>query len=289
MNYKRFLKDCGAQYNIIMKFHSPLRYPGGKTFLAKEFERILEAIKLDKPTYVEPYAGGAGAALSLLFTDKVERIVINDYDEAIYSFWKAVTENTDSFVRKIYSTPVTVSEWQKQREIYFDAGADRFKRGFATFFLNRTNISGVMNAWPIGGIDQEGNYKIDARFSKKGLAARVYKIGKYADRIEVRNDDGIELAREYLKRPKTFIYLDPPYYKKGSMLYLNNYDLGDHENLAELLNANAAKDWVLTYDQRKVIRDLYPDRDRKQLDLKYRVRDSKRAHELMIFSDTTCV
>jgi DNA adenine methylase len=272
-----------------MRFNSPLRYPGGKAFLASEFERILAEIGMDRPTYVEPYAGGAGAALTLLFAGKVRNIVINDYDKAIYSFWRAVTEESGRFAKRVLSTPISVSEWKKQRKVYEDESTGFFERGFATFFLNRTNRSGVMNAWPIGGLNQSGNYKIDARFNRKDLAARILKIGEYRGQITVLNEDGIALTKKYLKKENTFIYLDPPYFKKGAMLYLNHYVKGDHEDLAELLNANPQKDWVLTYDQRKVIRNLYPERNRRQLSLKYRVHDSKKAHELMIFSDTTFV
>lgn len=272
-----------------MKFYSPLRYPGGKTFLGEEFGRIMAAIGLTKPIYVEPYAGGAGAALALLYTDKVKRIVINDRDTAIYAFWKAVTEHPTSFIRKIHSVPVTVGEWEKQREIYKDEGADILARGFATFFLNRTNVSGVMNAWPIGGIKQTGTYKIDARFNKKTLAARVRKVGEYADRIEVRNDDGIELTKKFLKKDNAFIYLDPPYFKKGAMLYMNHYESSDHDDLASLLNANTERHWVLTYDLTKPIRALYVNRPRRQLAFSYRVAGSRSARELMVFSDTTCV
>src|SRR5215469_9746124 len=143
-------------------FKTPLRYPGGKTFLAKEFESILGVIGLNRPVYVEPYAGGAGAALALLYANKVRRIVINDYDSAIFAFWKAVTERSEWFAKKILSTPVSVTEWRKQKKIYASEDSDIYERGFATFFLNRTNRSGVMNAGPIGGVEQNGNYKIDA-------------------------------------------------------------------------------------------------------------------------------
>lgn len=271
-----------------MTFYSPLRYPGGKAFLSKELERVLSVVGLNKPTYVEPYAGGAGAALALLFSDKVERIVINDLDSAIYAFWKSVTEESERFARKIIRTPVTIAEWKKQREIYLDEKADMFARGFATFFLNRTNRSGVMNAWPIGGIEQTGNYKINARFNKKALAVRIRKIGRYKSRIDVRNEDGIQLTMKYLSRNNTFIYLDPPYFKKGALLYLNSYDEADHKKLANLLNKNTKRYWVLTYDWIQQILALYPKRTRKRLHLKYRVRDSEEvrdAREVMIFSD----
>ena len=269
--------------------YSPLRYPGGKAFLKSEFERILSHIELDKPVYVEPYAGGAGAALALLFADKVSSIVINDYDKAIFSFWKAATEDSERFVNKIHTVPVTIKEWNKQKRIYEKKTADTFTLGFATFFLNRTNHSGVMNAWPIGGINQTGNFKIDARFNREDLARRIRKIGEHANRITVSKKDGIVLTREYLKQPNTFIYLDPPYFEKGAMLYFRNYETKDHKSLADLLNKNADKYWVLTYDEKSAIRDLYKGRDRSRLRLSYRVRGARVASELMIFSDTTKV
>lgn len=271
-----------------MKFHSPLRYPGGKTFLAQEFERIISTIGLNKPIYVEPYAGGAGAALTLLFAGKVKRIVINDLDKSIYSFWKSVTENSERFAKKILKTPVTIKEWEKQKKIYLDDSTGVFEKGFATFFLNRTNRSGVMNAGPIGGKQQIGSSKINARYNKKDLVVRVCMIGKYKERIEVLNKDGIDLTKRYLGQKNTFIYLDPPYFKKGSMLYLNHYDENDHKKLADLLNANANRHWVLTYDEIVQIRNLYTDRVRKRLSLKYNVHDSNKvreARELMIFSN----
>lgn len=271
-----------------MKFYSPLRYPGGKTFLASELDRMLGIIDLNKPTYVEPYAGGAGAALYLLFSDKVEKIVINDYDKAIYSFWKAVTEQSELFVQKILNTPVDIAEWKKQKRIYGDENASFLDRGFATFFLNRTNRSGVMKAGPIGGIDQGGNYKIDARYNKKDLIKRIVKIGEYKDRIEVFNEEGIKLVTKYIEQPNTFIYLDPPYMKKGEMLYMDLYEDADHERLANLLNKNSKSHWILTYEEMSRVRFLYKDRKRKRLSLNYGVHDSlkiRKARELIVFSD----
>ncbi|MEK9182600.1 MAG: DNA adenine methylase [Patescibacteria group bacterium] len=272
-----------------MKFYSPLRYPGGKTFLAKEFERILKSIKFSKPVYIEPYAGGAGAALTLLFEGKVKRIVINDLDIGIYAFWKSVTEKSEKFAKKIITTSVTISEWEKQKRIYLSENAKTFDRGFATFFLNRTNRSGILNAGPIGGRDQSGNYKIDARFNKKDLAERVRKIGKYKNFIKVLNKEGIQLTKKYLSRKNTFIYLDPPYMKKGELLYLDLYKEKHHKKLADLLNSKANSHWVLTYEEMRQVRLFFPNRKRKRLSLKYSVHDSSRirkARELMILSDS---
>jgi DNA adenine methylase len=219
----------------VKNYPSPLRYPGGKLFLASEFKRILGVIGLNKPVYIEPYAGGAGVALSLLFSDKVRRIIINDLDKAIYAFWKSITEKSGLFSKKILTTPVTIAEWKKQKQIYSDKNANLFNKGFATFFLNRTNRSGVMGAGPIGGMDQNGSYKINARYNKKDLVARIRKIGRFRDRITVLNEDGIKLTKKYLNQKNIFIYLDPPYLKKGAMLYLNHYKEADHRELSNLM------------------------------------------------------
>lgn len=75
------------------------------------------------------------------------------------------------------------------------------------------------------------------------------------------------------------------------MLYLNHYKEANHKKLADLLNANANYNWILTYDELAKIRNLYNERTRKRLALKYGVRDSlniRKARELMIFSDSLC-
>src|SRR3989344_591866 len=171
-------------------YHSPLRYPGGKTSLLPFFEKIIEDHDLQKITYIEPFAGGAGAALALLFSGKVGRIVINDLDRAIYAFWKSSVLSSAKFIKKIKKTPVTISEWKKQKAIYNDPKASVFDLGFATFFLNRTNTSGILDGGLIGGLKQKSKYKIDARFNKDALIERIQQIALYKDKISIFNKDG---------------------------------------------------------------------------------------------------
>lgn len=268
------------------KFHySPLRYPGGKTSLFPFFDKVIKENGLRNVTYIEPFAGGAGAALALLFLEKVENIVINDLDKAIYSFWKSAIFDSARFIKKIHSTPVTITEWKKQRKIYNNPKAGQFNRGFATFFLNRTNMSGILDGGPIGGIDQKGKWKIDARFNKEGLAERIRQLALYKNRIEVCNKDGIELIGEYLNKKNTFIYLDPPYFDKGATLYLNHYKKDNHEALAKQLNKNPDAFWLLTYDNKVEIKSLYPDRRFFNFSLNYNAYESRKGKEIMILSD----
>lgn len=266
---------------------SPLRYPGGKSAL---FGFVSEAIRENgfcDGTYVEPYAGGAGIALGLLMTELVESVVVNDLDPAIYSFWKAVTSDSERFVEKIRSTEISVREWHQQREIYLAADAtSAFDLGFATFFLNRTNRSGVLNAGVIGGQAQTGPYKIDARFNRETLIERCRLLGLYSDRIIVRNDDGLKIIEEYTGQQDVFLYADPPYFEKGSQLYLNAFRNKDHDNLAKLLNSNADSVWMLTYDDAPEIVSLYPDRRKFNIGINYSVRAARKASELLVTSDS---
>ncbi|MDD2807488.1 MAG: DNA adenine methylase [Patescibacteria group bacterium] len=268
------------------KLHcSPLRYPGGKTFLFPFFDNVIKDNGLEKVTYVEPFAGGAGAALVLLLSGKVDRIVINDLDKAIYAFWKSSIFNPDKFIKKIKSTPVTINEWKKQKAIYNNPKASLFDLGFATFFLNRTNTSGILDGGPIGGLRQKGKYKIDARFNKDTLIERIQRIATHKKKISVFNKDGLRLIGEYLNKKNTFIYLDPPYFEKGATLYLNHYKKENHEALAKKLNDNPDAFWLLTYDNKKEIKSLYSNRHIINFSLNYNAYKSRNGREVMIMSD----
>lgn len=266
---------------------SPLRYPGGKASLTGFLDQVIKVQRLHGSVYVEPFAGGAGAALSLLFLEKVERIVINDLDPAIYAFWLAVTTETEWFVSQIKTCPITVAEWRKQRATYVDRSKRGTKElGFALFYLNRTGRSGIVEGWPIGGLDQKGKWKIDARFNREELAERVRRIGRYASRIEVRNEDGLTLAREWLGRDEGLLYLDPPYFAKGKCLYLNHFNAENHESLAACLNEFPEAAWILTYDNVPEIKALYPDRSVFEFSLNYSAHTAKHGSELLIAADS---
>jgi putative adenine-specific DNA methyltransferase len=42
--------------------------------------------------------------------------------------------------------------------------------------MNRTNRSGILKAGVIGGKNQNGTYKIDARFNKNSIIERIKKL-----------------------------------------------------------------------------------------------------------------
>jgi DNA adenine methylase len=266
---------------------SLLRYPGGKSYLYPVLREIIRTNYLTSGTYVEPYAGGAGAALGLLITGQVQRIALNDLDPAIYAFWRSLVSDSDSFDAKIRDASLDVAEWEKQRQIYLTADRDDYSLlGFATFYLNRTNRSGALNGGPIGGKSQTGNYLIDARFNKATLRERLRLTALYRAKISVTNLDGREVVEEYASQKSTLIYADPPYFEKAGSLYLNSFTPNDHAQLAACLNDLASKNWILTYDDVPQVAELYPDRDRRHIALNYSAHRVMKAQEIMVLSDS---
>lgn len=267
---------------------SPLRYPGGKSAL---YSRLRELIRLntrgDDVTYVEPYAGGAGAGIGLLITGEVQSVHINDLDGAVAAFWKACVSRNAEFISRMETIPVTVKEWRRQKAVYVNrSNADPFDLGFATFFLNRTNRSGVLNGGPIGGLDQSGTYKIDARFNRQTLRERLRLIGLYSSKISVSNDDGLSIIGRYKDQRNTFIYADPPYFMKAGSLYMNSFTAADHTALAACLNSIHDANWVLTYDNVEQVSELYVDRRREEIGVYYSARNVTKAKEVMVYSDS---
>lgn len=253
---------------------SPLRYPGGKASLSAVLETIIYANGLQGCTYVEPFAGGAGAGLKLLCEGHVDRIIINDLDRAVYSFWNSVMRRPRELAERIHSVPLTIREWRRQREIYRTPGRRRqIDLGFAAFYLNRCNRSGIiMNGGPIGGIEQDGKWTLEARFNRDALAARVEEIAEYGDRITILCEDATALIGhldEFARDERLFVYADPPYYVKGRELYLNHYTDDDHMRLAETLRVQSSLTWVLTYDDAPRIRQLYKGMQIARYDLRY--------------------
>ncbi|GHG73543.1 DNA methyltransferase [Alishewanella longhuensis] len=267
---------------------SPLRYPGGKTAIWPLVSKIITDNELSKGHYAEPYAGGGGLALSLLFKGHVHELHLNDLDRSIWSFWNAVLNRTDDFVDRIQSTDVTIEEWYRQREVQENKDiVDDFDLAFSSFFLNRTNRSGViLKAGVIGGIAQAGDYKIDCRFNKVGLVERIRRIEKYKHRIHLYNMDAVDFINEsdgFL--PENSIYcIDPPYFVKGSTLYTNFYEPKDHKHIADTLTA-LQRPWILTYDNSPHIQELYHGRRQFRFNLNYSAANKRIGTELLIVSD----
>lgn len=221
-------------------------------------QHLIEAQRRRPTVYAEPFAGGGGAAFHLLTEGAVSRIALNDLNPGIASFWGAVFNDTERLARKIMDVPVSIDMWHQQRQTYLKGADDPFDHGFATFFLNRTNRSGILRANPIGGLDQTGTWKLDARFNRTNLAERVRHLGTYRHQVAISQEDGRVFLRSLdSERQQTLFYVDPPYIRQGEDLYLSNMTYLDHVDLARTLQ-RLDSPWVLTYDRdERIPEDLY--------------------------------
>lgn len=274
-----------------MPFYSPLRYPGGKRKLANYIKLVVGQNDLLGGQYVEPYAGGSAVALALLFERYMSHVHINDLSRSVYAFWYAVLNETESLCSRIRSIAVTMDEWYRQRAIQEQAcEVPLLDLGFSTFFMNRTNRSGIITGGVIGGKDQNGPYKLDARYNVENLVDRIRRIASYRDQISIYNEDAADLITEVLPNLTTgaLVYLDPPYYSKGKDLYQNNYEYEDHKRISDMV-ANVQQSWIVTYDNAPEIIELYRDCRRIVYHFHYSAADRYKGSEVMFFCNKLSV
>lgn len=270
------------------KLYSPLRYPGGKARFAPFIAKVMRNNGLSSGHYLEPYAGGAGVALELLFDGHASHVHINDLDPAVNAFWRAVTAYPEDILRLLRDTPVTMEQWYYWRSVMRgEKETDAVEYGFSTLFMNRTNRSGILKGGVIGGKAQAGSYKLDARLKKDVLASRILRIAENAERITVYCEDANKLLHrctEFLPQ-KSLIYLDPPYYVKGQGLYRNYYCHSDHEAIAKTLQARSFKrPWIVSYDNVRAICQMYGNSQSLTYGLNYTAQDRYIGDEIMFFS-----
>lgn len=272
---------------IMARSNSPLRYPGGKTCLYNLCAQILRLNRLERGSYAEPYAGGAGLALALLFQGHVSDIHLNDVDRSIWAFWDSVLNRTEALAELIRRTPVNIEQWHYQRRVCLNPqDFDDLTLGFSTFFLNRTNRSGIVKGGGvIGGLNQDGNYKIDCRFNRDELIRRVFRIAKYKSRIHLYRLDALDFMNHMdLRLPaRSFFCIDPPYFNKGSSLYTSFYNRDDHAAVSQAV-LGLDRPWILTYDNTPEISHLYKSRRQFGFDVNYSVQTKRVGTELLVAS-----
>ena len=277
---------------MIKQYYSPLRYPGGKTSLFNFLERIIECNRINRCKYVEGFAGGAGAALKLLMHEVVEDIYLNDLDPLVYAFWKALVQQPENLCRLIQDTSVNISEWEKRHRIFENKehwhNISELDLGFTGFFLNRCNRSGIFNAGPIGGKQQAGKWKINARYNQKELIQRIQKIALYRDRINLFNKDASTFLRwlqlQNLDPREVLCYLDPPYVAQGRELYEHYFTEKQHKQLANYLQRQLNYHWIVSYDDHPLIHQSYKEVSKNIFEFNYYANQTKLGRELVICS-----
>lgn len=268
-----------------MQFITPLRYPGGKGRLSQCVADIMETNGLTGGHYVEPYAGGSAVALSLLMLEYASHVHINDLNRSVHAFWSAVLHDTDRLCARIRSERVSMAHWHRQRAVQHDPDADALDLAYSTFFLNRTNRSGIIMGGVIGGKGQDGPWKLNARFNKANLIHRIERIAAHRHSISLHRLDASDLITHLLPTlPKrSLVYLDPPYYIKGKGLYEDHYGHDDHVAIAKQV-ATIQQHWIVSYDNVPEIHKMYQGYRYRTFGLRYSAQNRYEGAEVMFFS-----
>lgn len=252
----------------------------------KQRMRLLEASK--NRVLAEPFCGGAGAALILLADGFADQIMLNDADLRIFSAWHAILEEPERFVAKLRDVRLDMQEWYHHRDLVSRFSEDEysFDVGFSTLYLNRTTRSGIiLNAGPIGGYDQRGKWKLDARFNVERLASQVEWLAANRSRIELSNMDALSFIDRVRRKPTSdnmLFFIDPPYVKAGGRLYFDGMSEAKHVALSDILTSGSVKHWVLTYDDAPLIRQLYKSQKCSNISVNYSLQYKRRENEILV-------
>lgn len=265
------------------QFNTPLRYPGGKGRLTQFLANTMQANRLIGGHYAEAYAGGAAVAIALLQLEYASHIHINDLNRSVHAFWHCVLHHSGDLCQRIRKTRVSMTEWHRQREVQTLVDVEPLDLAFSTFFLNRTNRSGIIRGGVIGGKKQEGDWKLDARYNKGDLTSRIERIAALKSRITLYQDDAANFISDALPQmpSRTLVYLDPPYYVKGKGLYEDHYTHEDHAQIAKLV-PSIRQPWVVSYDNVEPIRKLYSRHRKFFFGLRYSAQHRYEGSEVLV-------
>lgn len=280
-----------------MKYISPLRYPGGKTQLYTFISYIIE--ENNYTTFYELCAGGANLSLLLLKNKIVNKVIINDYDKGIYSLFFNTLNYPKKLIELIKTVPFDFNDeyspsflayYHKIKKHYNDnlnqyTNTD-INLAFETLFLNRTNYSGIIiKSNPIGGLQQNGKYKLNCRFNKKALIKKINLIHTFKNNIILKNQDINQFLASNKFNQNTLIFIDPPYVKQGNSLYTCGFNSKQHQQLADNIK-KIKSPYIITYDDDKLIQNIYSHQNMYYYSLKYSSNNKNKGNhfELMITS-----
>lgn len=234
-----------------------LRYPGSKKFLKPVISNWIQTHGLQESTFYEPFCGGASLGLGLLTSGHIKKLVLADKDRTVRALWQCVFSDYGWLQRAIKTREVSLDMWNK---IKMSKPITRRENAWKCLYLNRTCFSGISKGGPIGGQTQSSKYKIDCRFNRLTLSKAVKELANHKGSVKVLPTRTWDKTVQHAEKDNNaIIYLDPPYFLKGKLLYNEFFNYSDHQ---ELINycATLKMPWILSYDLCDEILELCKER-----------------------------
>ena len=264
-------------------------------YLTEVFDR--HCGPMDVEVWMEPFAGGAGAGLTLLASNTVEEVWLVEKNPALAALWRAMLHQGDELAATVSTTIPDMNLWHQSKEILAQVASsaqtfDDLTVGFAAFIVNRCSRSGIIapNVGPIGGKNQTGQWLIGARYNGPELASRILTLHSWAraGRLNISEDDAIDRITDLNISgigDEVMLFVDPPYIREGNRLYAHGMTADDHQRLADALN-RCRSPWLLTYDDEPTVHEtLYPERRVMLFDIPNTANKARIATELLVISD----
>lgn len=248
------------------RYPSPLRYPGGKRKLAGWLAAQFWASEAE--LWLEPFGGGAGAAIAAVQEHGVPEAWIVERNPALAAFWRVALDRDSAeelAARVAHTTPTLERFHQAKATLAASGGIDLLDLAEAAFLVNRCSRSGIItpNVGPIGGRHQSGRWTVASRFDGPRLATRLRELATLAGRLHIHHGDGIEFLEQLPESglaDEVFVFADPPYLGVGNGLYAEGMHPDSHTRLASALRTLDGA-WICTYDVDERLLRAYPDCD----------------------------
>lgn len=234
---------------------SPFRYPGGKTWFIPHLRHWLGSLRKRPRVFVEPFAGGGIAALTIAMEDLADRVVMAELDSNVAAVWKVILSDsvTDLMqrIRQFEITRVTaIAELSKEAHSEIDVA-------FQTILRNRVQRGGILAPGASLVRNGENNRGVASRWYPETLARRIAAINAVRSKIEFLHKDAFDVIPKYVDDETAVFFVDPPYTAgrkaAGKRLYLHSSI--DHNSLFHRLES-AAGAVMLTYDDSLEVRKL---------------------------------
>jgi len=258
---------------------TPLRYPGGKSRVAKDF---IPRFPKEIGEFREPFLGGGSVAL--LFTQMYPDVPVwvNDKYVYLYNFWTHLQKDGKRLSEDLVKIKEEHSSEDKAKELFKDAKdrihkEDTYTQAVLFWVLNKCSYSGLTENSSFSATASRQN------FTTKG-ARNLQNISDLIQKWKITNLDYSDVMRQ--NGNNVFLFLDPPY-KIGTYLYGSNAELHKNFKHEEFYEACALckHDWFVTYNNDDDLKRLYSNFHQEEFKITYGMKhrpDNKLKKELLV-------
>ena len=247
-----------ARFEVVnvatVPMRSPFRYPGGKTWLVPEIRAWLNGLTKKPNIFVEPFAGGGIASLTVIFENLADHVVMVEKDEQVAAVWKVILNDANWLANQILNFKVTI---ETARDFLSANPSTLRDKAFQVILRNRVQRGGILAPGASLIKSGENGRGITSRWYPATLAKRILDIYEHRDRITFLEGDAFDTIPDFLNSQDAVFFIDPPYTaggkRAGKRLYLHNEI--DHEALFSMM-AHAKGNFMMTYDDAPEVQEM---------------------------------